>query len=122
MWIKKENIVANNNLSEKTIENNHEWHRKNRSRLVELQKERRKNNPERAAKIARNSALKQIMVSLLKIMIKCSNFKKVVAQFVVKNMGELCMLTTIIELIKFADYFVKNAIWQLALCKITLKC
>ena len=58
MWIKKENIVANNNLSEKTIENNHEWHRKNRSRLVELQKERRKNNPERAAKIARDSALK----------------------------------------------------------------
>jgi hypothetical protein len=45
-------------ISDETRAKNHAWHRANKERLTALQKARREADPVKAAKIARNSALK----------------------------------------------------------------
>lgn len=45
-------------ISDETRVKNHAWHRANKERLTALQKARREADPTKAAKIARNSALK----------------------------------------------------------------
>lgn len=45
-------------ISEETKAKNHAWHRANKDRLLALQKARREADPIKAARIARNSALK----------------------------------------------------------------
>ena len=45
-------------LSEASIARNHQWHKENRERLKEVRKARVLANPDKVARIARNSALK----------------------------------------------------------------
>lgn len=47
-------------ISEKSRKRNAEWHKENRERLAPIRAARIKNNPERVAMIARNSALKAV--------------------------------------------------------------
>lgn len=50
--------MTKRNISEESRAKNHAWHRANKDRLLALQKSRREADPAKAARIARNSALK----------------------------------------------------------------